>query len=30
MNKENYSIYEINEKNIPHSLAYRQNLKSIA
>ena len=29
-NKENYSIYEINEKNIPHSLFYRQNLKSIA
>ena len=29
-NKENYSIYEINEKNIPHSLVYRQNLKSIA
>ena len=29
-NKENYSIYEINEKNVPHSLVYRQNLKSIA
>jgi len=29
-NKVNYSIYEINEKNIPHSLVYRQNLKSIA
>ena len=29
-NKENYSILEISEKNIPHSLAYRQNLKSIA
>jgi len=29
-NKENYSISEINEKNIPHSLVYRQNLKSIA
>ena len=29
-NKENYSIYEINEKNIPHSLVYRQNLRSIA
>ena len=29
-NKENYSIYEINEKNVPHSLAYRQNLRSIA
>jgi len=28
--KENYSIVEINEKNIPHSLIYRQNLKSIA
>ncbi len=28
--KENYSISEINEKNVPHSLAYRQNLKSIA
>ena len=29
-NKENYSIFEINEKNVPHSLIYRQNLKSIA
>ena len=29
-NKENYSIFEINEKNVPHSLVYRQNLKSIA
>ena len=29
-NKDNYSIFEINEKNIPHSLVYRQNLKSIA
>ena len=29
-NKENYSIYEINEKNVPHSLVYRQNLRSIA
>ena len=29
-NKENYSIVEINEKNVPHSLVYRQNLKSIA
>ena len=29
-NKENYSIVEINEKNVPHSLAYRQTLKSIA
>ena len=29
-NKENYSISEINEKNVPHSLVYRQNLKSIA
>ena len=29
-NKENYSIFEINEKNIPHSLVYKQNLKSIA
>lgn len=29
-NKENYSIVEINEKNVPHSLIYRQNLKSIA
>ena len=28
--KENYSIFEINEKNIPHSLVYRQKLKSIA
>ena len=29
-NKENYSIFEINEKNVPHSLVNRQNLKSIA
>ncbi len=29
-NKENYSIVEINEKNVPHSLVYRQNLRSIA
>ncbi len=29
-NKDNYSIFEINEKNVPHSLIYRQNLKSIA
>ena len=29
-NKENYSIYEINEKNVPHSLVYRQSLRSIA
>ena len=29
-NKENYSIVEINEKNVPHSLIYRQNFKSIA
>ena len=29
-NKENYSIYEINEKNVPHSLVYRQNLRTIA
>ena len=29
-NKDNYSIFEINEKNVPHSLVYRQNLKSIA
>lgn len=29
-NKDNYSIVEINEKNVPHSLIYRQNLKSIA
>ena len=28
--KENYSIVEINEKNIPHSLIYRQRLRSIA
>ena len=28
--KENYSIVEINEKNIPHSLIYRQKLRSIA
>ena len=28
--KENYSILEINEKNVPHSLIYRQNLRSIA
>ena len=29
-NKENYRIVEINEKNVPHSLVYKQNLKSIA
>ena len=29
-NKENYSIYEINEKNVPHSLVNRQSLKSTA
>ena len=29
-NKDNYSISEINEKNVPHLLAYKQNLKSIA
>ena len=29
-NKENYSILEINEKNIPHSLVNKQNLRSIA
>ncbi len=29
-NKDNYSIAEINEKNVPHSLIYRQNLRSIA
>tara|TARA_Y200000002_G_scaffold336498_1_gene304671 strand:+ start:683 stop:1642 length:960 start_codon:yes stop_codon:yes gene_type:complete len=29
-NKENYSILEINEKNIPHTLINRQNFKSIA
>ena len=29
-NKENYSIYEINEKNVPHSLVNRQSLRSIA
>ena len=29
-NKENYSIIEINEKNVPHTLINRQNLKSIA
>ena len=28
--KENYSILENNEKNVPHSLIYRQNLRSIA
>ena len=29
-NKENYSIYEINEKNVPHSLVNRHSLRSIA
>ena len=29
-NKENFTIVEINEKNIPHALVNRQNLKSIA
>ena len=29
-NKENFSILEINEKNIPYTLVNRQNLKSIA
>jgi UDP-3-O-[3-hydroxymyristoyl] N-acetylglucosamine deacetylase len=29
-NKENYSIIEINEKNVPHTLINRQNFKSIA
>ena len=29
-NKENYSILEINEKNIPHSLVNKQYLRSIA
>ena len=29
-NKENYSILEINEKNIPHSLVNKQHLRSIA
>ena len=29
-NKENYSIYEINEKNVPHSLVNRQSLRSTA
>ena len=29
-NKENYSIYEVNEKNVPHSLVNRQSLRSIA
>ena len=29
-NKENYSITEIKEKNIPHTLINRQNFKSIA
>ncbi len=29
-NKENFSILEINEKNVPYTLVNRQNLKSIA
>ena len=29
-NKENYSIYEINEKNVPYSLVNRQSLRSTA
>ena len=29
-NKDNFSIVEINEKNIPHALTFWQNLKSIA
>ena len=29
-NEENYSILEINEKNVPHSLVNKQNLRSIA
>ena len=29
-NKENFSIVEINEKNIPYALVNRQSLKSIA
>ena len=29
-NKENFSIFEINEKNVPYTLVNRQNLKSIA
>ena len=29
-NKDNFSIVEINEKNIPHALTFRQNLRSIA
>ena len=29
-NKDNYSILEINEKNVPHSLVNKQNLRSIA
>ena len=29
-NKENYTIVEINEKNVPHTLVYKQSLKSIA
>ena len=29
-NKENFSIFEITEKNIPYTLVNRQNLKSIA
>ena len=29
-NKENFSIFEITEKNIPYTLLNRQNLKSIA
>ena len=29
-NRENYSILEINEKNVPHSLVNKQSLRSIA
>ena len=29
-NRENYSIIEINEKNVPHSLVNKQSLRSIA
>ena len=29
-NKDNFSIIEIKEKNIPHTLIYRKYLKSIA
>ena len=29
-NKDNFSIFEVNEKNIPYTLINKQSLKSIA